>query len=162
MRRRPRLARALLLVIIVTVLGLSLWYANSPVALPTASATVKASTPTGQPVYVGVFAPAGDFTRTLSLSGVKVNTTSNTEVSVVPLLCRDGSVGVTTEPDQFCRELINPEGQTFRSGDAIVLKVSGEDPAVAVIDRIRLGFREGVQWGTHEAGSPVLIRVLGR
>ncbi len=74
---------------------------------------VNASTPVDQPIYVGVFTAGSDFDRTLDLSGVKVHTTSNTDVSVTPLLCRGGTVGVTTDPESFCADLVNPEGAAF-------------------------------------------------
>jgi hypothetical protein len=138
------------------------WFANNPRDLPISEETVNATTTVGQPVYIGVFAPAADFDRTLTLSGVKIRTTSNTQVDVVPLLCRGGTVGVTSEPDSFCPTLVNPEGQSLGAGDAIVLEVTGDVAAIAVIDRVRLGFREGLQWGTEPAGLGAIVRVLGR
>ena len=38
----------------------------------------------------------------------------------------------------------------------------GEETAIAVIDRVRLGFREGIQWGTREAGSTALVNIQAR
>ncbi len=159
-RSSPRLVPVLSVLVVLAVFGVGSWYANHPRALPTSSEAVQASTPTGEPVYLGVFASSDRFTRTIHLSGVKVHTTSNTEVSVVPLLCREGTVGVTSEPSAFCAEVINPEGATFGPGDALLLQVTSDEPAVAVIDRIRIGFREGLQWGTEPAGSPSVVRVL--
>jgi hypothetical protein len=147
---------------IALLVALGIWYVNSPSALPTSNATVNASTVAGRPVYVGVFAATGGFERTLHLSGVKVRTTANTQVEVVPHLCRNGSLSVTTEPAAFCGELVNPEGQQFGPGDSIVLEVSSDENAIAVIDRVRLGFREGLQWGTREAGSPAIVSILAR
>ncbi len=158
--RRPRWRLAVWLAVAIAVLGVVVWYANSPAELPTSDREVSASTPVGRAVYVGMFAPEADFGRTLHLSGVKVHTTSNTEVDVVPLLCRRGGVSVTTEPETFCPELVNPEGQTLRVGDSIVLEVRSDEPAVAVIDRVRLGYRDGLQWGTQEAGSTAVVRIL--
>lgn len=161
-RRDPRLAQIASALILFLVVGVGVWYANSPRDLPTAPRAVQASTPVGQPVYVGVFAPSQAFGRTLTISGIKVATTSNTQVEVVPLLCRRGTVGVTSDPAQFCMDVVNPEGESFGPGDDIVLEVTSQEPAVAVIERIRVGFREGLQWGTEEAGAPVIVRVLGR
>ncbi|MDP2771978.1 MAG: hypothetical protein Q8O61_00355 [Nocardioides sp.] len=160
--RRPRWRHAVWAVVVAAVLVVTIWYVNSPTALPTSERTIAVSTPVDQPVYVGVFAPASDFGRTLHLSGVKVHTTSNSEVSVVPMLCRGGTIGVTTEPESFCADLVNPEGETFGAGDDIVLEISGAEPAIAVIDRVRLGYRDGLQWGTHEAGAGAVIRILAR
>jgi hypothetical protein len=146
----------------VLLAALVVWYVNSPSDLPTTDDPVNASATAGTPVYVGVFAADRDFERSLRLSGVKVHTTANTQVDVVPHLCRDGSLAVTTEPDAFCGELVNPEGQTLESGDSIVLEVSSDQTAIAVIDAVRLGFREGLQWGTREAGAPAIVRIQAR
>ena len=43
-----------------------------------------------------------------------------------------------------------------------MLEVSSDETAIAVIDRVRLGFREGLQWGTLEAGSPALVNIQAR
>ena len=150
------------IVVAVLLVALAVWYVNSPSTLPTSNATVNASTTAGRPVYIGVFAATKEFERTLHLSGVKVRTTANTRVDVVPHLCRNGSLAVTTEPAAFCGELLNPEGQKFEPGDSIVLEVSSDETAIAVIDRVRLGFREGLQWGTREAGSPAIVRIQAR
>ncbi len=161
-RRRPRSAIVIVAVMSALVLAFATWFANNPRGLPISDENVNASTTVGEPIYVGVFAPAADFGRTLTLSGVKVRTTSNTQVDVVPLLCRGGTVGVTSDPDTFCPALVNPEGQTFGAGDAIVLRVTADVAAIAVIERVRLGFREGLQWGTEPAGGGAIVRVLGR
>ena len=160
--RRPRWRWAVWALVAAAVLAVTVWYVNSPESLPTSDEMISASTPVDQPVYIGVFSPESDFGRTLHLSGVKVHTTSNTAVTVVPLLCRGGAVGVTSDPDAFCDELVNPEGQTFGAGDDIVLEVTSSVAAIAVIDRVRLGYREGLQWGTHEAGAGAVVRILAR
>ena len=161
-RRRPR---ARILVVLATVLAAGIggvWFVNSPPALPTSDATVTASTPAGQPIYIGVFAPTADFGRTLRLDGVKVHATSNDAVEVVPLLCRGGTVGVTTDAAPFCAELVDPEGESLGSGDAIVLEVTSDHPGVVVIDRVRLGYRDGLQAATQEAGMPAVVNILDR
>ncbi|WP_309649796.1 hypothetical protein [Nocardioides sp.] len=160
--RRPRAGVVVRVLLALVVVAFVVWFTTSPAALPTSDTTISVSTPASTPVYVGVFAPAADFDRELHLSGVKVHATANTEVTVTPLLCIGGTVGVTTEPDRFCPELVNPEGRTLGEGDAIVLEVSSELAAIAVIDRVRLGFRDGLQWGTLEAGSGATVRILGR
>lgn len=150
------------IVIGVLLTALVVWYVNSPADLPTSEEPIRASTIAGRPVYVGVFSAGSDFERALSLSGVKVHTTANTEVKVVPRLCRGGSLAVTTEPERFCDELVDPEGESFERGDSIVLEVSSDKSAIAVIDPIRLGFREGLQWGTREAGSGAIVEIRAR
>jgi hypothetical protein len=158
--RRPRWRWAVWGALAAAVLAVAVWYAHSPEPLPTSDETLSASTVAGRPVYLGVFAPTADFTRTLSLSGVKVHTTANTDVDVVPLLCRGGGFGVTSEPETFCRELVDPEGQELATGDSIVLEVSADESAIAVVDRVRIGYRDGWQWATQEAGSGAVVRIV--
>lgn len=161
-RRNPRLALAGGAVVLLGTAALVTWHAHSPAALPVDARTISATTPVGAPIYLGVFPGDLAFTRTLDLSGVKVHTTSNTAVSVTPLLCRDGAPQVTTDPSAFCSELVNPEGQVLGPGDSIVLEVTSDVPAVAVIDPVRLGFREHLQWGTLPAGAGAVVQVLAR
>jgi hypothetical protein len=149
-------------VIGVLLAALVVWYVNSPSDLPTSDQPVQASTTAGRPVYVGVFSAGSDFERALRLSGVKVHTTANTEVEVVPHLCRGGSLAVTTEPATFCEALVDPEGESFERGDSIVLEVSSDESTIAVIDPVRLGFREGLQWGTRKAGSGAIVEIRAR
>ncbi|MBU1801903.1 hypothetical protein [Nocardioides sp.] len=159
-RRRSRWGLVGVLVVLLGVVGLAVWHAHHPMPLPTETRTVSANTPVDEPVYVGV--ANGVEGRTLNLSGVKVHTTSNTAVSVTPLLCRDGRLEATTDPTAFCADLVNPEGQTFGSTDSIVLQVVSPEPAIAVVDPVRLGFRESLQWGTFPTGAGAVVRVLSR
>jgi hypothetical protein len=161
-RRRP-IAVIVTAVVVAAAAALGgAWFVIHPAELPTSDTTVHASTPVGQPVYVGVFAATTDLGRTLRLSGVKVHTTSNAQVEVVPLLCHGGTIGVTTDPVPFCTALVNPEGERFGPGDDIVLEVTGDTAGVAVVDRVRLGYRDGFQVATQEAGAPVVINLLER
>ena len=161
--RRPRTLLAAGTGVLVVALGLGWWQATDPSTLPTSDEVVNATTPVGAPVYLGVVAADASFGRTLHLSGVKVHATSNTgRLSIAPLLCRGGQVGVTTEPELFCVDLVNPEGQAFGGGDSIVLQVVSDQPGVAVIDPVRLGFRENLTWGTLPAGSGAVVTVIAR
>lgn len=162
MGQRGRTRRVVLGLVAVLLIGLAVWYVNHPRSLPTSATKLNAATVTGSPVYVGVFVAPKDFDRTLHLSGVKVHTTANTQVEVVPHLCRQGSISVTTDPEPFCGDLQNPEGKAFGPGDSIVLEVSADETAIAVIDRVRLGFREGLQWGTEPAGASSIVTIQAR
>ncbi len=163
MRPRHRLLLVAGITIAVLATGLGLWLRGSPAALPVdADRLVPAATPVSEPVYVGMFTAPADFGRTLHLSGVKVQATSNVAVSLTPLLCRAGSIGVTTEPESFCRQLVNPEGQDLSAGDSILLQVVSDQPAVAVVDPVRLAFSEDLQWATLPAGTGAVVNVLPR
>ncbi|MCW2797646.1 hypothetical protein [Nocardioides sp.] len=160
--RRPIAGTVIAVLVAIGAAGAGAWFVNHPEDLPTSDERVTASTPVGQPVYVGVFSATADLGRTLHLSGVKVHTTSNAQVEVVPLLCHGGTIGVTADPAAFCADLVNPEGETFGPGDDIVLEVTSETAGVAVIDRVRLGYRDGLQVDTQEAGAPVVVNILDR
>ena len=152
-------AYVVLLGVVVAVLG---WVGTHPHALATSDTTVQAQAPVGEPVYVGVFvAPAG-FGRTLHVSGVRVFATSTADVTIVPHVCHGGSVNVTTTPNSFCRTFGPTEGTTLQAGDAIVLEVSGDRPATVRVDRVRVSYREGLQWATQDAGARSIISILAR
>ena len=147
------------LLVLLAVLG---WVSTHPEALATTGTTVRAETPVAQPVYVGVFGTPRDFDRTLHLSGVRVFATSNADVTIVPHVCHGGSVHVTVTPQSFCHELGPTEGATLRNGDEIVLEVVGDVPAVVTIDRVRIAYREGLQWATQDAGARSEVSILAR
>ncbi|MBJ7357522.1 hypothetical protein [Nocardioides sp.] len=161
-RRSPWLVRVAALAglaVVATTVG---YVATHPDDLPTSDARVAASTPVGQPVYVGVFQADAGFDRTLEVRGIKVFAESTVPVTITPHLCRGGSVGVTSEPDLFCSELVGTEGVTMTAGDEVVLEVSAEQPGTVSIERIRVAYRDGLQWATQFAGSPAVVTILSR
>jgi hypothetical protein len=148
-------------VVVLLLAGLVAWWrSSSPQPLPRSDRTVHATTKVGSAVYVGMFTAGDPFTRTLHVSGVKVHATSNSAVTLTPLLCRGGSFVQTTDPEVYCAELVDPEGQTFSAGDGIVLRVVSDQPGVVVVDRVRLAFREGLRWATSPVGTGAVVQVL--
>lgn len=139
------------------LLGWFIWYATTPEGLPTSAKTVSAPGVAGTPLYVGMFSAPDDFDRTLRISGVKVHATTSADLTVTPLLCRRGTVGVTTGPEQFCADLVDPAGQRLVGGDSIVLKFEAAEPVIAVVDQVRIAFREDVRWDTQPAGNEQAI-----
>lgn len=159
-RRSPWQARAAALVG-VAVFVVSVGYVTThPEELPTSDTVVTASTPVGRPVYLGVFQADAGFDRTLAVSGIKVFAESTAPVTITPYLCRGGSVGVTSEPELFCAELVDTEGTTMEPGDEVVLEVTGDQPGTVAIERIRVAYRARLQWATQFAGSPAVVTVL--
>jgi hypothetical protein len=146
-------------VVLVAVIG---WVTTHPDPLPTSDTKVVASTPVTEPVYLGVFGTETDFDRTLNISGVRVFASSTVDVKVVPHVCHGGSVRVTSTPETFCEELVPTEGATLEQGDTIVLEVVGDAPGVVDIDRIRIAYRDGLQWATQDAGAPSQVTILAR
>jgi len=150
---------AVLLAVLGAVIG---WVSTHPTALPTTDQTVQAETPVATPVYVGVFGTPADFDRTLRISGVRVFASATADVTIVPHVCHGGSVNVTTTPESFCDEFGPTEDATLRSGDEIVLEVVGDVPGVVDIDRVRIAYRDGLQWATQDAGARSRVTILAR
>ncbi len=147
------------LALLLVVIG---WVSTHPDPLPTSDTRVIASTPVGEPIYLGVFGTAADFDRTLHVAGVRIFASSTVDVTIVPHVCRGGSVNVTTTPESFCAELGPTEGATLDRGDEIVLEVVGDAPGVVEIDRIRIAYRDGMQWATQDAGARSQVTILSR
>jgi hypothetical protein len=147
------------LVAMLAVIG---WVSTHPKSLDTSTARVEAETPVGEPIYVGVFGAPADFGRNLHVSGVRVFATSTADITITPHICHGGSVSVTTTPETFCREFGSSEGASFEAGDAVVLEVVGSAPCVVAIDRVRIAYRDGLQWATQDAGAPSQVSILAR
>ncbi|TIC83808.1 hypothetical protein E8D34_14655 [Nocardioides sp. GY 10113] len=161
-RRHGRWRRVSLVAAAIGLLaGWVAWYMATPEPLPVDDREVAATGTTRAPVYLGMFAAPEGFDRTLHVAGVKTSATASADVAVTPLLCRGGTIGVTSAPDHFCEELIDPAGATLGEGDSIVLEVSGEQALVAQVDRIRVAFREDLRWDTVPAGHAGATVVLG-
>ena len=149
------------LVCLVAVVAGGAWYSTHPSALPTPPGPVEATTPAGSPIYVGIYTPDPDGGRTLTVRDLDVDPLSDTvPVSVIGLVCKDGSVGVTTDPSAFCGDLVRAEGESVGPGDVLVVQVYGETPGMVELDRVRLTFREGLRWGSAEVGPPIVATFL--
>ncbi|HEU4810765.1 MAG TPA: hypothetical protein VFT00_01370 [Nocardioides sp.] len=155
--RRSRAWLALWALPVAALVGVGAWFATHPEPLPTSDEAVTASTPVDIPVYVGVFTPTD---RTLDISDVRVRHTGDAVVDV--LVCRDGTVGVTSDPDTFCTGVDDAVDANLTPGDELLLRVSATAPGPVSIDRVEVSYRDGLQWGTDEAGHPVVVNVLGR
>jgi len=152
-----RVAGVLGIVVFVSIVG---YVTTHPEELPTSDTVVRASTPVGRSVYVGVFQANADFDRTLEISGIKVFAVSSVPVTITPHLCLGGSLGVTSDPELFCTDLVDTEGATMTAGDEVVLEVTGDQPGAVDIERIRVAYRDRVQWATQFAGSPAVVTIL--
>jgi hypothetical protein len=128
------------------------WYVTTPPALQTDDHTTTASAVVGQDLYIGMWAATDDFHRAIHISGVQVHATASQQLDMTPLLCHQGSIDVTSDPTQFCSSIDDPAGQRLGAGDSIILKLHGDSPVVANIDRIKVAFQEGLRWGTRPAG----------
>jgi hypothetical protein len=148
--------------VLALLLAVIAWVSTHPDELATTDTKVQAQTPVATPVYVGVFGTPAGFDRTLHVAGVRVFATSTADVTIVPHVCHGGSVNVTTTPQSFCSSFGASEGATLTSGDEIVLEVVGDVPTVVDIDRVRVAYRDGLQWATQDAGAPARVSILAR
>lgn len=151
---RPRTVRVVVIgAVVVVVVGWLVWFLRSPGELPTTDRTLEAEGVVGTPLYVPVFEAPSDFDRTLHVSGVKVHTDASADLTVTPMLCTGGSPNdVTTAPEPFCDDLVDPEGEDLSAGDSILLRVEAGQPVEAHVDRIEIGFRQDIRSATEPAG----------
>lgn len=142
--------------IILATLGVAvgwlIWFLRTPEDLPTESGRVTDSGVVDQTVYVGMLAVGDDFDRTIRISEISVDVSPEDGVEVTSLICRGGSLSFTTDAESFCPELDEPEGAEFSSGDSIVLAVTSSTATEVEIGRMEVSFRDGIRWGTQEAG----------
>jgi len=151
--KRSKLWRILIILATLGVaVGWLVWFLRTPEDLPTESGRVTDSGVVDQTVYVGMLAVGDDFDRTIRISEISVDVNPEDGVEVVPLICRGGSLSVTTDAESFCPELDDPEDAEFSGGDAIVLAVTASTATEVEIGRIEVSFRDGIRWGTKEAG----------
>lgn len=137
---------------VVSPLAWIVWFVTTPPEFTTNSRRASGATIAGTPLYVGMYNAPSGFDRTIRVTGVKVRARASAEVSIVPLLCRNGTVGVTTKPEQFCTDLIDPQGERFGAGDSVVIRVGASDAADVEVDRIRIGFQQDLRSATLPAG----------
>lgn len=142
-------------VLLVTVA----WWLTHPSALAVREGHVTAVTTPGRAVYVGMVSGA-EVDRTLRLGGVHVRTEATVPVEVVPLLCRGGSLSVTSDAEPFCADLVDPTGQQLRPGDSLVIRVTGQEAGAAYVGRVSLAFRSGLQVGTQPAGTRAVVAIV--
>jgi len=155
--RRTRMAPALWLLVVAVVLAVVAWYVTHPPSLPRSEETVTASAPAGEAVY----APTVDSRRTIRIREVAVTTEGDLPVEVTSLVCKGGAINVTSDPATFCTSLVDAEGATVSPGDVLVLELTSSVPGEAVVDRVRLSYRDGLQWATQEVGPQVEVTFLG-
>lgn len=157
-RNRWRTLTAALVVGTLVVL-LGAWWTTHPSALPVREGHVTAVTTPGRAVYIGMVA-GSEVDRTLRIGGVHVTTEATVPVEVEPLLCRGGSISVTSEADPFCAELVDPTGQQLRPGDSLVVRLTAEEPGAAYVSQLVLAYRSGLQVGDQPAGTRAVVAIV--
>jgi hypothetical protein len=151
--KRSKLWRIFIILATVGVaVGWAVWFVRTPGDLPTENRFAEGTGVVDQEVYVGMLAVGDDFDRTLRISEISVDVRPDDDVEVTPLICRHGSVSVTSDADSYCAALDDPDGADFSDGDSIVLAVSASAATEVEIGQIEISFREGIKWGTKAAG----------
>lgn len=154
-RRHSKLWRVLAIVLaVVLAVAWLVWYLFTPEDLPVTDDEVQATGVAGSPLYVGMFRVPEDFDRDLHVRSVSIDAMAGDGITLetTPLLCRNGAIGNTTDPEPFCEELIDPAGEDLEPGDSIVVAVDADAATVVIVDRIDISFREGLVSGTKPAG----------
>ena len=158
---RSRRGRVLVWVAAVVVaVAFGAWFVTHPAPLPVPDEPVTVQIPLGESEYVGLYDPAADDERTLHVSNVSVDVDGEATVSV--LVCQDGTVSVTHEPETFCASLVEAEGATLAPGDGLVLEILEDQEGEATIHPVELSFRDGIQWGTQPVGPTVEATFVSR
>ncbi len=158
---RSRRGRVLLWIAAVAVaVGFGAWFVTHPAPLPAPDEPVEVQLPLGEAVYVGIYSPAADDDRTLHISQVTLDVDG--EARVATLVCHDGTLSVTTEPDTFCTSLTDAEGATLEPGDGLVLEILDDEPGEATIEPVEITFRDGLRWGTQPVGPTVEATFVSR
>ena len=148
---------------LAVVISAGIWFATHPRALDASRDAISVTTPVGVPIYVQVYSTAPSDGRDLRISAVTVSTKGPGAVSVVPLVCHNGSFSVTTAPLAFCQDLVPAAGSMLSPGDQLVLQLTGEAAGSVTLGRSAVSYRDGAQWGTAQpAGRPVVLTVLPR
>ena len=134
------------------IAGWVAWFVLTPDDLPVTSDTVTERGVVDKTLYVGMFAVGDGFDRSIRISEVAADVESEGDVEVTPQICREGTISVTTDPSGSCAELVDTDDAEFRPGDSIIVAVTATEPTTVSIGRLDVSFREGLHWGTKEAG----------
>lgn len=159
MRRSHGRTDAVALAVGALVVLLGAWWVTHPSDLPVRQGHVTAVTTPGRTVYVGMVTGA-EVERRLRLGGVHVTTEATVPVEVEPLLCRSGSVSVTTQAAVFCTDLVDPTGEQLRPGDSLVVRLTAQDAGAAYVSRLVLTYRSGLQVGEQPAGTRAVVAIV--
>jgi hypothetical protein len=146
---------------LAVVIAFGAWFVTHPAPLPVPDDPVSVEVPLGEAVYVGVYDPAADDDRTLHISEATIEVDG--AATVVARVCRDGTISVTSQPEEFCSTVIDAAGATLGPGDGLVLEIlDANETGDATIAPMEITFRDGIRWGTQPVGPTVEATFLSR
>lgn len=160
----PGWTRWLWVPVILVLAGFAAWWMTHPEELPTTDRTLDATTKAGQTIYVGVTEDDDfDEARELHIREVTFDKVTRGTVEVEALVCHDGSINTTADPEPFCDSVQKAKGATILlgDGDQLVISVTAESSQIVELDDIELAYREGLQWATQPIGPSVVVDVIG-
>ncbi|KRF15471.1 hypothetical protein ASG90_12335 [Nocardioides sp. Soil797] len=152
--------------VVFVLVAVGLWWMGHPTALPTSDDVVDVTAKTDQQVYVGVTVKDE---RDIKITSVEMDTAADSTDSldsdgleVRAWICKDGAISQTTQPERFCGDVLPAEGNTLHLGgaDQLMLSVDSTTPVELDLERLQIGFRDGLQRGTDPFGPPFAITVL--
>jgi hypothetical protein len=150
--------------VILVLAGFAAWWMTHPEELPSSQNTLDVSTKAGKPIYVGVTEDDDrDDSRELHIREVTFTMLSRGSVDVEALVCHDGSIYTTANPEPFCDSVEKAEGATIQlgGGDQLVISVTADSSQIVELSDVKLSYREGLQWGTQPIGPAVVVDVIG-
>ena len=160
----PGWTRWLWVPVILVLAGFAAWWMTHPEELPSADRTMDATTKAGQTIYVGVTDDAAiDETRELHIREVTFTKVTRGAVDIEALVCHDGSVNTTANPEPFCGSVEKAEGATMElgGGDQLMISVTAESSQIIELIEMEVAYREGLQWATQPIGPSVVVDVIG-
>jgi hypothetical protein len=146
---------------VAVVIAFGAWFVTHPAPLPVPDQPVAVEVPLGEAVYVGVYDPAADDDRTLHISEATIEVDG--PATVVARVCRDGTISVTSQPEEFCSSVTDAAGATLEPGDGLVLEIlDANESGEATIAPMEITFRDGIRRGTQPVGPTVKATFLSR
>ena len=123
---------------------------------------IAATTPVGRTVFVGVLGPlgAGRELELVELGGLDGDVPEGVSLATAPVVCRDGSVNVTSDLDAFCRDVVPAEGALLGPRDQLVVAVTVDRPGRLTLDGVELVWREGWGRGDQVVGPRIAVEVV--
>ena len=155
--RRSRLAALWWLPVALVVLAGLGWWLTHPQPLAEAGGSVRAQATANAPVYVGVWAPGVD-DPAVTVTGVRLQVDQGTAEASV---CRGGRIGVTSDPEAFCEEVVGLEDHEVAPSDQVILAISGPAGATVRVEPVTLSYRDGMRSGSQAVGPRVQVDVAG-
>ena len=137
------------------------WWALHPEELPDNEGEIDISVKAGQTAYVGLIGRDGiEDRREIDIREVSFDTADD-EAELEAMICRDGAIGSTTDPEQFCTEVVEAEGSLVLGGeDQLIVAITGSKAGTVTVDAVDISYRDGLQFGTSSTGPKIVVYVV--